>query len=150
VLAPVAETAAEAAPAKPPRARVDPADIAAAAAPESDIDPLDPAPPAPPAEAGFEARVIDAMKTVRDPEIPVNLIDLGLIYDLDIRADGSVSIEMSLTAPSCPSAAELPAQIEHAVRGVDGVGEVTVKVVWEPPWTPDRMSEEARLELGFM
>jgi FeS assembly SUF system protein len=95
-------------------------------------------------------RVLEALKTVRDPEIPVNLVDLGLIYELIANKDGIVYIEMTLTAPSCPVAGELPGQVHDAVAGVDGVNDVRVKLVWTPPWDKDRMSEEAKLELGMM
>jgi FeS assembly SUF system protein len=94
--------------------------------------------------------VLDALKTVRDPEIPVNLVDLGLIYELIVNKDGIVYIEMTLTAPSCPVAGELPGQVRDAVAAVAGVHDVRVKLVWSPPWDKDRMSEEAKLELGMM
>lgn len=103
-----------------------------------------------PADAAFTDRVIEALKTVRDPEIPVNLVDLGLIYDLLVNKDGTVFVEMTLTAPSCPAAVQLPGDVERAVGAVEGVKEARVKVVWTPPWTQDRMSEEARLELGLL
>ena len=95
-------------------------------------------------------RVLEAVKTVRDPEIPVNLVDLGLIYELIANKDGIVYIEMTLTAPSCPVAGELPGQVRDAVAEVEGVNDVRVKLVWEPPWDKDRMSEEAKLELGLL
>jgi FeS assembly SUF system protein len=98
--------------------------------------------------AGEEA-VIEALKTVYDPEIPVNLYDLGLIYTVDIAEDGNVHIEMSLTAPGCPVAGEMPGEVARAVAAVDGVGEVDVELVWDPPWTMERMSEEARLMLDM-
>ena len=98
----------------------------------------------------LEARVIEAIKTVRDPEIPVNLVDLGLIYELIVRKDGTVYVEMTLTTPACPVAGSLPGQVEAAVKSVEGVSDVRVKLVWTPPWTRDRMSEEARLELGLL
>lgn len=101
-------------------------------------------------DPALEERVLEALKTVRDPEIPVNLVDLGLIYDLVIGRDGTVYIEMTLTTPACPVAGALPGEVERAVSAVDGVGEVRVKLVWTPPWTRDRMSEEARLELGLL
>ncbi len=103
-----------------------------------------------PAGDDLTARVVEALKTVRDPEIPVNLIDLGLIYDLLVNKDGTVYVEMTLTAPSCPAAIQLPGDVERAVGTVEGVKDVRVKVVWTPPWTQDRMSYEARLELGLM
>ena len=98
--------------------------------------------------AGREA-VIEALQTVHDPEIPVNIYDLGLIYELDIAQDGSVTIEMTLTAPGCPVAGILPGQVADAVAAVEGIGEVLVTLVWEPGWTKDRMSEDARLALGI-
>jgi FeS assembly SUF system protein len=101
-------------------------------------------------DAALQERVLEAMKTVRDPEIPVNLVDLGLIYELIVRKDGTVYIEMTLTTPACPVAGSLPGQVEEAVRGVAGVKDVRVKLVWSPPWTRDRMTEEAKLELGLM
>jgi len=94
--------------------------------------------------------VLEALKTVRDPEIPVNLVDLGLIYELIVNKDGVVYVEMTLTAPSCPVAGELPGQVKEAIEAVDGVNDVRVKLVWSPPWDKDRMSEEAKLELGLI
>ena len=93
--------------------------------------------------------VEDALKTVHDPEIPVNIFDLGLIYDVDRRSNGDVYITMSLTAPGCPVAGEMPGQVAAAVAAADGVGEVLVELVWSPPWTPERMSDDARLALDF-
>lgn len=90
-----------------------------------------------------------ALKTVHDPEIPVNIFDLGLIYDVDCQQNGDVYITMSLTAPGCPVAGEMPGQVAEAVAAVDGVGKVSVELVWSPPWTPDRMSDDARLALDF-
>jgi FeS assembly SUF system protein len=101
-------------------------------------------------DTALEAQVLEALKTVRDPELPVNLIDLGLIYELIVKRDGTVYVEMTLTAPSCPVAGSLPGEVEKAIRTVPGVGDVRVKLVWTPPWTQDRMSEEARLELGLL
>lgn len=93
--------------------------------------------------------VEDALKTVHDPEIPVNIFDLGLIYDVERRQNGDVYITMSLTAPGCPVAGEMPGQVAAAVAAAEGVGEVSVELVWSPPWSPDRMSEDARLALDF-
>ena len=98
----------------------------------------------------IEADVVEALQTVYDPEIPVNIYDLGLIYDVDVDEDGSVSIEMTLTSPACPVAGTLPPEVEARVRDVPGVTDVDVELVWEPPWTPERMSEVAKLELGFL
>lgn len=94
--------------------------------------------------------VMDALKTVRDPEIPVNLVDLGLIYELLVKKGGIVFVEMTLTTPSCPVAASMPGEVKNAIAAVPGVEDARVKLVWEPTWTQDRMSEEARLELGLM
>lgn len=98
---------------------------------------------------GLRERVIAALRTVYDPEIPVNIYDLGLIYTVDIDATGSVKVDMTLTAPGCPVAQTFPEVVENAVRGVEGVRDAAVALVWEPPWTQDMMSEEARLELGL-
>jgi FeS assembly SUF system protein len=94
--------------------------------------------------------VMDALKTVQDPEIPVNLVELGLIYELLVKKGGIVFVEMTLTTPSCPVAQSMPGEVKNAVASVPGVEDVRVKLVWTPPWTQDRMSEEARLELGLM
>ncbi|MDB2417074.1 SUF system Fe-S cluster assembly protein [Paracoccaceae bacterium] len=94
--------------------------------------------------------VVEACKTVFDPEIPVNIYDLGLIYTVDIDAENTVKIKMSLTAPGCPVAGEMPGWVAEAVEPMAGVKEVDVEIVWEPPWGMDMMSDEARLELGFM
>ena len=99
--------------------------------------------------APSEDSVIAAIATVYDPEIPVNIYELGLIYTIDLLEDGRVKVEMTLTAPACPSAQELPEQVREAVLAVPGVTDAEVEVIWEPPWTPDRMSEEARLQLDM-
>ena len=97
----------------------------------------------------LEEQVLETLKTVRDPEIPVNLVDLGLIYELIVNRDGTVYVEMTLTTPACPVAGALPDQVQQAVASVPGVQDARVKLVWTPPWTKDRMSEEAKLELGL-
>jgi len=107
--------------------------------------PLDPGSP-----AAAEDQVVAAMRTVFDPEIPVNIYDLGLIYETTIHEDGAMEIEMSLTAPGCPVAGEMPGEVARAVAALPGAGEVTVRLVWDPPWTPERMSEDARLALGMI
>ena len=94
--------------------------------------------------------VIGAVKTVFDPEIPVNIYDLGLIYRVLIADDGAVSIDMTLTAPGCPVAGEIPGWVADAVEPLPGVKTVDVEIVWEPPWDMSRMTDEARLELGFL
>ena len=94
--------------------------------------------------------VLEALKTVRDPEIPINLVDLGLIYELTVKKGGIVYVEMTLTTPACPVAQSMPGEVEAAIRDVPGISDVRVKLVWSPPWDRDRMSEEAKLELGLM
>jgi FeS assembly SUF system protein len=93
--------------------------------------------------------IVGALKTVYDPEIPADIYELGLIYKVDIDDDRLVNIDMTLTTPNCPSAAELPAQVENAVAGVPGVREAKVNIVWDPPWDPSRMSDEARTVLNM-
>lgn len=93
--------------------------------------------------------IVQALKTVTDPEIPADIYELGLIYRVDIKDDRSVAVDMTLTTPNCPVAGDLPGMVENAVASVPGVGAVTVALVWDPPWTPDRMSEEARLLLNM-
>lgn len=95
-------------------------------------------------------RVIAALRTVYDPEIPVNIYDLGLIYGLDIDEAGDVDVRMTLTAPGCPVAQTFPQTVEDAVRSVPGVNDATVELVWDPPWSQERMTEAARLELGLV
>jgi len=96
-----------------------------------------------------EDDLIQAIATVFDPEIPVNIYELGLIYAVDIYDDGKVKVEMTLTAPACPSAQELPEQVHDAVMTVPGVTSVEVETVWDPPWDPSRMTDEARLQLNM-
>ena len=100
--------------------------------------------------AQLEGRVIEAISTIYDPEIPVNIYELGLIYDLHVTADSRVRVEMTLTSPACPVAGSLPGEVEQKVREIPGVQDVALELVWDPPWSPERMSEAARLELGFM
>jgi len=94
-------------------------------------------------------RVINALKTVYDPEIPVDIYELGLIYLLDVSDDGEVNIQMTLTSPACPVAGSLPGEVQKKVESVPGVKSAKVDLVWEPPWSQERMTEAARLELGF-
>ncbi|MBP0639765.1 SUF system Fe-S cluster assembly protein [Cupriavidus sp. AcVe19-6a] len=99
----------------------------------------------------LEGRVIAALRTVYDPEIPVNIYDLGLIYQLSVdESSGKVGIRMTLTAPGCPVAQTFPSVVEDAVMEASGVHEVEVELVWDPPWSRERMSEAARLELGLL
>lgn len=94
--------------------------------------------------------VLDALRTVHDPEIPVNIVELGLIYELAVKKGGIVYVEMTLTTPACPVAQSMPGEVENAVASVPGISDVRVKLVWTPPWDRDRMSEEAKLELGLL
>ncbi|MGQ3890057.1 SUF system Fe-S cluster assembly protein [Legionella sp. CNM-1927-20] len=100
-------------------------------------------------EDALKEQVIAALKTVYDPEIPVNIYDLGLIYDIKVDEKHHVHIQMTLTSPGCPVAQTFPATVEQAVNQVEGVNDCTVELVWEPIWTQDRMSEVAKLELGI-
>lgn len=93
--------------------------------------------------------IVAAIKTVYDPEIPADIYELGLIYRIEIHDDRSVDVDMTLTTPNCPSAQELPAMVENAVATVAGVGPVSVEIVWDPPWDPSRMSDEARVVLNM-
>jgi FeS assembly SUF system protein len=94
--------------------------------------------------------VVLALKTVYDPEIPVNIYELGLVYRVDVAPTGDVHIDMTLTAPGCPVAATMPLMVKEAVEPVEGIGAVDVEIVWEPPWDQSRMSDEAKLELGWL
>jgi FeS assembly SUF system protein len=98
----------------------------------------------------IEQDVIDVLKTVYDPEIPVNIYELGLIYDIDVRDDRSVAVRLTLTSPMCPVAGSLPPEVEAKVAQVEGVTQSIVDLVWDPPWNPGMMSEAAKLELGFL
>ncbi len=103
-----------------------------------------------PIEASIiEAQVIEALRTVYDPEIPVNIYEMGLIYDINVEPSGFVEIRMTLTSPACPAAQSLPVEVDSKVRQVPGVTDAKVDIVWDPPYSLDMMSEEARLELGL-
>ncbi|MFQ5589800.1 MAG: metal-sulfur cluster assembly factor [Phycisphaerae bacterium] len=97
----------------------------------------------------LEAQVLEVLRTCYDPEIPVNIYELGLVYKVDIDPGGSVVIEMTLTSPMCPVAGAILAEVESKVRAIDGVAGASVVLVWDPPWSPDRMSEAARLQLNL-
>lgn len=97
----------------------------------------------------IKAQIIQVLRTVYDPEIPVNIYDLGLIYQIDVDDKYKVHVQMTLTAPSCPEAQTLPALVEANIRSIEEINEVQVELVWEPPWTRERMSEDARLLLGM-
>lgn len=94
--------------------------------------------------------IVEAVRTVHDPEIPVNIYDLGLIYSIRISEENEVGVDMTLTAPGCPVAGEMPGWVADAIEPLPGVKQVDVRLVWEPPWDMSRLSDEARLELGFM
>jgi FeS assembly SUF system protein len=98
----------------------------------------------------MEAQVLDALRTCYDPEIPVNIYELGLVYEVNVDDAGLVSIKMTLTSPHCPAVQSLPAEIESKVKAVSGVNDVKIDLVWDPPWDPSKMSEAARLQLGMM
>lgn len=100
--------------------------------------------------AALAPQVVDALRTVFDPEIPVNIYDLGLIYDVLVDADRQVGIRMTLTAPACPAAQTLPGEVREAAKRVEGVSSARVEIVFDPPWAMDRMSEAARLQLGLL
>jgi len=93
--------------------------------------------------------VIEALRTVYDPEIPVNIYELGLIYEINVAEDAAVDIKMTLTSPACPAAGSLPPEVENKVGTIEGIASVKVDVVWEPTWTPEMMTEAARLQLGM-
>ena len=97
----------------------------------------------------FTSKLVIALKTVYDPEIPVDIYELGLIYKVDVSDQKNVAVDMTLTAPNCPVAGEMPGNVKAALEKVEGIGEVTVNMTFDPPWTPERMSEEAKLELNM-
>ena len=107
-----------------------------------------------PVDAGnpetIRERVIEQLKTIFDPEIPVNIYELGLIYAVEVEADGGTKITMTLTTPMCPAAEELPPEVETKTRNVPGVTSVQLDLVWDPPWSPDKMSDAAKLDLGML
>jgi FeS assembly SUF system protein len=97
----------------------------------------------------FTGKLVGALKTVYDPEIPVDIYELGLIYKVDVSDNRDVTVDMTLTAPNCPVAGEMPGNVKAALESVEGIGAVTVNMTFDPPWTPERMSEEAKLELNM-
>ena len=111
----------------------------------------EPAAPAVPATQNphLESAIVDVLKTIFDPEIPVNIYEIGLIYNVDVQPGGKVEIKMTLTSPACPAAQEIPAEVKSRTEGVAGVTSCDVEIVWDPAWSPAMMSEAARLQLGF-
>jgi FeS assembly SUF system protein len=139
----------------PPKARVDDAVEAAPAERKRDYlsgflqQKPEPHPAGEPGGELYDA-VIDALKEIYDPEIPVNIYDLGLIYGVDITSDGHAAVTMTLTTPHCPVAESMPGEVELRVGSVPGIGHAEVALVWDPPWDPQKMSDEAKLELGML
>ncbi len=103
-----------------------------------------------PAIRDLEEKIVEQLRSVYDPEIPVNIYELGLIYDIDVKEGGVVAISMTLTSPACPVAGTLPPDVEARVRAIPGVTEAKVEVTWDPPWGPDKMTEAAKLQLNMM
>jgi FeS assembly SUF system protein len=99
--------------------------------------------------AEFQPMIVETLKTVYDPEIPVDIYELGLIYDIAVDADRRALVKMTLTSPACPSAQQIPSEVRYKVKAIPGLADATVEIVWEPPWDKDRMSEAAKLQLGF-
>jgi FeS assembly SUF system protein len=133
-----------------------PLDAPAAPHPEGRPALTNPAPaPANPAAAGpldisdLQEQIISALRSCFDPEIPVNIYELGLIYGIDVQPTGAVDVKMTLTSPACPVAGSLPPEVQAKISSIPGVSSAKVDVVWDPPWTPDRMSEAAKLQLGM-
>lgn len=118
--------------------------------PDGFDQPIDDITADPAAMAELRPKVIEALRTVFDPEIPVNIYELGLIYDVIVDAQGVTGVRMTLTAPACPAAQTLPVEVRDKARSVEGVTDARVQIVWDPPWTRDRMSDVAKLELGMM
>ena len=106
-------------------------------------------PPDPVLTTEFQSQIVEVIKTVFDPEIPVDIYELGLIYDIVVDTDRQALIRMTLTSPACPSAQQLPSEVRYKVKAIEGIKDAAVEIVWEPPWDKDRMSEAAKLQLGF-
>jgi FeS assembly SUF system protein len=118
--------------------------------PDGFDQPLDDIVPDPVNMADLRPRIIEALRTIFDPEIPVNIYELGLIYDVLVDRQGVAGVRMTLTAPACPAAQTLPVEVRDKAKSVEGVADARVQIVWDPPWTRDRMSDVAKLELGMM
>lgn len=120
---------------------------APSAAPSGDQPAIGPADPV--QTAALQGKIVEALKTVYDPEIPVDIYELGLIYDIAVDADRRAKVKMTLTSPACPSAQQIPSEVRYKVKALPEIADVAVEIVWEPPWDKDRMSEAAKLQLGF-
>ncbi|MER3446900.1 MAG: ring hydroxylating protein, partial [Candidatus Dadabacteria bacterium] len=103
-----------------------------------------------PVETVTKEKILEVLSDVYDPEIPIDIVNLGLIYDVDIKEDGNVYVKMTMTAPGCPSSAQIAAESQMLIEGIRGVKEATIEIVWDPPWDPSKMSEDAKRGLGFM
>ncbi|HXH28446.1 MAG TPA: SUF system Fe-S cluster assembly protein [Candidatus Polarisedimenticolia bacterium] len=103
-----------------------------------------------PASKAIESQVIEALRSTYDPEIPVNIYELGLVYDIDVQPDGRVAVQMTLTSPMCPVAGTLPGDVEARIRAIPGVSDARVDVTWDPPWGPDKMTEAAKIQLNMI
>ena len=132
-----------------PAAKTPPIEAGAAQAEGAGGGAAEPSGTAAAAAAAIEEGIVEALKTVYDPEIPVNIYEMGLVYDLHVEPDGRVQIKMTLTSPACPVAGSLPGEVKDKVESVPGVAAAEVEVVWDPVWNPSMMSEAARLELGM-
>ena len=100
-------------------------------------------------DPSFREPIVAMLKTIYDPEIPVDIYEMGLVYGVTVAAEGKTKVEMTLTSPACPSAEAIPSEVKHKLETIEGLGECTVEIVWDPPWTPQHMSESAKVTLGW-
>jgi FeS assembly SUF system protein len=131
----------------PPASEIDTSALTAPVAPASSQPAV--GPPDPAITAEMQGKIVEVLKTVYDPEIPVDIYELGLIYDIGVDAERRAHVKMTLTSPACPSAQQIPSEVRYKVKSVPGISDAAVEIVWEPPWDKDRMSEAAKLQLGF-
>ena len=127
-----------------------PGSAAAGSEAAASSEPAPPIEPDPVRTLELKPQIVEQLSTVYDPEIPVNIYELGLIYDVAVDRDGLAVVQMTLTAPGCPAAVTLPAEVQGKVKGIEGVSDARVDLVWEPPWDKDRMSDAAKLQLGIL